>query len=151
MIMGGSEEEKQDHPIETLALENTIARNRALGGFAATGLKLLEASGPRGTARNTGGLGRAPSRCDRRSRRRRRSVTAGRRLEALEAALSPTELVLRWLAEAHAYDDFSSYVRMLLDVDPGDFPMDRLAREARASAQQRSRGLPRAEADRAMG
>jgi hypothetical protein len=30
--------------IETLALENSIARNRTLGGFAATGLKLLEAS-----------------------------------------------------------------------------------------------------------
>jgi hypothetical protein len=30
--------------VETLALENTIARNRALGGFAATGLKLLEAA-----------------------------------------------------------------------------------------------------------
>ncbi len=29
--------------IETLALENSIARNRTLGGFAATGLKLLEA------------------------------------------------------------------------------------------------------------
>ncbi len=30
--------------IETLALENSIARNRTLGGFATTGLKLLEAS-----------------------------------------------------------------------------------------------------------
>jgi len=28
--------------IETLALENSIARNRALGGFAATGAKLIE-------------------------------------------------------------------------------------------------------------
>ena len=30
--------------IETLAIENSIARNRALGGFATTGLKLLEAA-----------------------------------------------------------------------------------------------------------
>ena len=28
--------------IETLALENSIARNRALGGFASTGAKLIE-------------------------------------------------------------------------------------------------------------
>jgi hypothetical protein len=77
-------------------------------------------------------------------------VTTARRLEALEAALSPTELVLRWLTEAQAYDDFGSYFRTLLDVDPDDFPMDRLAREAREGAKQRSRGLPRAEADRAV-
>ncbi len=77
-------------------------------------------------------------------------MSAGRRLDALEAALSPAELVLRWLAEAHAYDDFGSYFRALLDVDPADFPMDRLAREARESAKQRSRGRPRAEADRAV-
>ena len=29
--------------IETLALENSLARNRALGGFAAIGVKLIEA------------------------------------------------------------------------------------------------------------
>ena len=77
-------------------------------------------------------------------------MTTERRLTGLEASLSPTELVLRWLSEAHAYDDFGSYFRTLLDVDPSNFPMDRLAREARESAKQRSRGLPRAEADRAV-
>jgi hypothetical protein len=77
-------------------------------------------------------------------------VTTGRRLTGLEASLSPTELVLRWLTEAHAYDDFGSYFRTLLDVDPSNFPMDRLAREARDSAKQRTRGRPRAEADRTV-
>jgi hypothetical protein len=77
-------------------------------------------------------------------------MTTARRLGALEASLSPTELVLRWLAEAHSYDNWESYMRALLDVDPGDFPMDRLTREARTSAQQRSRGRPREEAERAV-
>jgi len=33
-------------------------------------------------------------------------LTADRRLKAMEESLSPTELVLRWLAEAHAYGSF---------------------------------------------
>ncbi len=70
-------------------------------------------------------------------------MTAERRLAALEASLSPTELVLRWLAEAHAYDDFKTYTETLFDEDPSDLPMDRLAREAQTSARARSRGLPK--------
>lgn len=77
-------------------------------------------------------------------------MTTAMRLAKLEAALSPTELVLRWLDEAHAYDDLGSYTASLLDADPSTFPMDRLAREARASATERSRGRPRSEADRAV-
>ena len=37
-------------------------------------------------------------------------MTSGdRRLDKVEASLSPTELVVRWLAEAHALDDFTAY------------------------------------------
>jgi hypothetical protein len=70
-------------------------------------------------------------------------LSAERRLAAIEASLSPTELVLRWLAEAHAYDDFTTYSESLFDQDPSDLPMDRLAREAQTSARARSRGLPK--------
>jgi len=77
-------------------------------------------------------------------------VTVASRLARVEASLSPTELVVRWLAEAHAHDDLGSYVAALLDADPSTFPMDRLAREAKASATERTRGRPRAEADRAV-
>lgn len=42
-----------------------------------------------------------------------------RRVAALETALSPTELVLRWLEEAHAFGDLESYVRSLL-IDAAD-------------------------------
>jgi hypothetical protein len=38
-------------------------------------------------------------------------MTTERRLAKVEAALDPKELVLRWLAEAHAYDDFTAYAR----------------------------------------
>jgi hypothetical protein len=53
----------------------------------------------------------------------------------LEAGLSPTQLVLRWLAEAHAYGSLSAYVDAHLDDDPEDFPLNRLCREAVAGAK----------------
>jgi hypothetical protein len=67
-------------------------------------------------------------------------VTAGRRLAALEAALSPTELVLRWLEEAHAFGDLESYVRSLLGESTPEGPLDRLAREAAQGARTSLRG-----------
>ena len=77
-------------------------------------------------------------------------TTSGRRLAKLEAVLDPTQLVLRWLDEAHAYDDFTAYTRSLVGAGPGAFPMDRLAREAEACAQIRTRGQPRAESEAAV-
>jgi hypothetical protein len=67
-------------------------------------------------------------------------VTAGRRLAALEAALSPTELVLRWLGEAHAFGDLESYVRSLLAEPSPEGPLDRLAREAAQGVRSGLRG-----------
>ena len=77
-------------------------------------------------------------------------TTSERRLAKLEAVLDPTQLVLRWLAEAHAYDDFTAYTRSLFGAGPGAFPMDRLVREAEACAQIRTRGQPRAESETAV-
>ena len=77
-------------------------------------------------------------------------TTSERRLAKLEAVLDPTQLVLRWLDEAHAYDDFTAYTRSLFGAGPGAFPMDRLVREAEACAQIRTRGQPRAESEAAV-
>jgi hypothetical protein len=57
-------------------------------------------------------------------------VTAERRLAALETSLTPTQLVLRWLDEAHAFGDLESYVRSQLAEPSYEGPLDRLAREA---------------------
>jgi hypothetical protein len=48
----------------------------------------------------------------------------------IEESLTPTQLVLRWLAEAHAFGDIPAYVASLLQKDPPVAPLDRLAREA---------------------
>lgn len=60
------------------------------------------------------------------------STSTARRLASVEAALTPTQLVLRWLEEVHRYDDMASYMRSLIDVPIGDFPWtDFAARQRR--------------------
>ncbi|MGD0020263.1 MAG: hypothetical protein ABSD62_13510 [Candidatus Limnocylindrales bacterium] len=67
-------------------------------------------------------------------------MTAERRLARIEETLSPTQLVLRWLAQAHAYGDIEPYVASLLDQDPPVPPLDGLAREAARGARSATRG-----------
>jgi hypothetical protein len=67
-------------------------------------------------------------------------MTAERRLAKIEESLSPTQLVLRWLAEAHAFGDVPAYVVSLLAEDPPAAPLDRLAREAAHGARTSMRG-----------
>jgi hypothetical protein len=67
-------------------------------------------------------------------------MTLSRRVAAVETSLSPTQLVLRWLAEAHAYGDLEPYVASLLAEDLPVAPLDRLAREAAHGARASMRG-----------
>jgi hypothetical protein len=67
-------------------------------------------------------------------------VTAERRLRAVEASLTPTQLVLRWLDEAHVFGDLESYVRSQLAEPSAEGPLDRLAREAATGARTSLRG-----------
>jgi hypothetical protein len=67
-------------------------------------------------------------------------MTLSRRVVAVETSLSPTQLVLRWLAEAHAFGDVEPYVASLLAQDPPVAPLDCLAREAIHGARTAMRG-----------
>jgi hypothetical protein len=67
-------------------------------------------------------------------------MTLKRRLDAVEAALTPTQLVLRWLAEAHAFGDIDAYVAAMLQESHPLPPLDRLAREAAAGARSAMKG-----------
>lgn len=67
-------------------------------------------------------------------------MTLDRRLDKIDETLSPTQLVLRWLAEAHASGDLVPYVNSLLAQDPPVAPLDRLAREAVRGARAAMRG-----------
>jgi hypothetical protein len=59
---------------------------------------------------------------------------------AIETSLSPTQLILRWLADAHSYRSVEGYVASLFEDDPPANPLDRLAREAARGAQAAMRG-----------
>ncbi len=70
-------------------------------------------------------------------------MTSATRLAKVELDLSPTQLVVRWLAEAHAHDDFTAYVAALSGQDRPELPFDRLAHEAEEHARARLKGRPR--------
>jgi hypothetical protein len=57
-------------------------------------------------------------------------MTAERRVAKLEGALTPTQRILAWVDEVHAYGGLSEYVDALLDQPSAAFPANRLAREA---------------------
>jgi RHS repeat-associated protein len=67
-------------------------------------------------------------------------VTAERRLAAVEAALTPAELVVAWLTEAHAFGSLEHAVRSMLAAEEPVPPMDRLARAASDGARTRMKG-----------
>lgn len=77
-------------------------------------------------------------------------MTVARRLVAIENSLTPTQLVLRWLHEAHAFGDLESYVRWLLDQPTAAYPLDRLAREAASGARASLRVQPAVLVDAAV-
>jgi hypothetical protein len=68
------------------------------------------------------------------------SGAGARRLAKVEETLSPTQLVLRWLVEAHAFGDIGSYVASLLAQEPPVAPLDRLARQAARIARNAAHG-----------
>jgi hypothetical protein len=69
-------------------------------------------------------------------------MTLKRHVAAIEASLTPTQLVLRWLGEAHAYGSLEAYVGSILDLPADEQPIDRLCREAHDGVRARLRGKP---------
>jgi len=67
-------------------------------------------------------------------------MTLSRRLAAVEASLSPTQLVVAWITEAHSFGNVESYVASLLAADPPQAPLDRLARQAARGARNATPG-----------
>jgi hypothetical protein len=67
-------------------------------------------------------------------------VSVDTRLAKIESTLTPTQLVLRWLDEAHAFGDLESYVRSQLAEPAAEGPLDRLARGAMSGVRANLRG-----------
>ena len=69
-------------------------------------------------------------------------MTVDRRLTTLETSLTPTQRVLAWLDEAHAFGSLHTYVDSLLDQPPEAIPINRLARAAAGATRTALRGKP---------
>ena len=67
-------------------------------------------------------------------------MTARQQLAKLEAGLTPTQRVVRWLDEAHACGSLEGYLTPFLDGDLERFPLDRLADETIAGVRASLRG-----------
>jgi hypothetical protein len=76
-------------------------------------------------------------------------MTTERRISAIEGALTPTELIVAWLTEAHAHGGVDAFVRASLAEEDYDPPINRLARAAADGAPARMKGKPRDEINRA--
>jgi hypothetical protein len=74
-------------------------------------------------------------------------MTTERRLAKIEASLGPKELVLRWPAEAHAYDTFVAYARSTYAMGPEGLPLDRILRETIDWVEATYRGRSREDRD----
>lgn len=61
-------------------------------------------------------------------------MSAPRRLDKLETSLTPAQLVIRWLDEAHAHSSFVAYSRSLVDAEAEQYPLTRLCGEAGRTA-----------------
>jgi hypothetical protein len=77
-------------------------------------------------------------------------MTLARRLAAVESALTPTQLVLRWLEEAHAFGGLEAFVRSQLAEESFAPPLDQLAHAAADGARAGLKGKPRDEVGKAV-
>jgi hypothetical protein len=77
-------------------------------------------------------------------------MTLARRLAAVESALTPTQLVLRWLEEAHSFGGLEAFVRSQLAEESFAPPLDQLARAAANRARTSVKGKPHEEVGKAV-
>jgi hypothetical protein len=77
-------------------------------------------------------------------------MTTERRISAIEGALTPTELIVAWLTEAHAHGGVDALVRSTLEEEAYVPPINRLGHAAADGARARMKGKPRDEINRAV-
>ncbi|MGH2464321.1 MAG: hypothetical protein ACRDGI_02575 [Candidatus Limnocylindrales bacterium] len=77
-------------------------------------------------------------------------MTLERQVASIEAALTPTELVVRWLDAAHAAGGLEAWVRGQLADDAAPAPMDFLARAASEGVRVALKGKPREQIAKAI-
>ncbi len=77
-------------------------------------------------------------------------MTLARRVAALEATLTPTQAVLRWLQEAQAFPSTTEYARALASDPDAPSPLDRVVGSAQDGVRAAMKGKPREELEAAL-
>ena len=67
-------------------------------------------------------------------------MTQEKRLDTLEGELTPKELVIRWMAEAHEFGDYTSYGTWLLTQPEDAYPLVKLPKAIYEGTRARMRG-----------
>jgi hypothetical protein len=134
--------------VDTLSLDNGIARSRTLIALVATAAKLIEVGELEERIAPAGVLARgAPGTHARvpagRPRPTRDAVmTAERRVDRLESGLPPKEATLLWLQEAHQRRSLVDYCNWLVDRPLSEAPLEHIRRQAFGAIRQTMRGVP---------
>ena len=72
------------------------------------------------------------------------------RMDRLESSLTPTEAMLLWMAEAHAFETVEEYARHLKGKPDSAWPLHHLGNQMTASVEQALKGKPKPEINRAV-
>ncbi len=77
-------------------------------------------------------------------------TTGKRRIEKLETGLTPKQVFMLWLQDAHIFNDIGEYVQSIKSQLESAAPIPRLTDQVEAAAKQRLKGQPREEIDKAV-
>lgn len=77
-------------------------------------------------------------------------MTTKRRIDRVEAHLSPIEMVNKVLDEINAFSSVTEYTRSIIDLPDSEGPLSRVCDHAEAVVRARMRGRPPAEIERAV-
>ena len=77
-------------------------------------------------------------------------TTGKRRIEKLEASLTPKQAFVRWLQDAHSFIGIKEYVKSLKDQPDDAAPIPRLTDQVEEAIKQRLKARPREEVNKAV-
>ena len=77
-------------------------------------------------------------------------MTTNRRVQKLEAGLTPKQAILLWIQEAHAFHSVEDYVSDLMNQPKSAWPMVRLPDQVEAKVRESLKGQPKEEINRAV-
>ena len=136
--------------LDTLGLENSIARSRTLIMAAGVAAKLYEASELEARLAAVEAALEDPTRPERRGPDGEEPMALARRLSRVERDLDVEGSILHWLAEAHGFGSIEAYARWTTEQPDAQDPFARLLDRVEAAARKARRSDPALDIQRAV-